>query len=614
MDREDTINRIENLTNQISELNAELESHEKEYDRISDLLEEEKSKSKENEDALKTIKDNMNELNTALEEKDKKINELENSDNEDSDEDSEGISEEVLFEYKEALRHIPREMRKQVSKTLAKLGLDEKKGTVDDDALDALLEEGRPKVRRVVQEHESEYANEVDDDNFDFQKIDRRISEVMTNGVKNQDNIAIDSDFDSNLSSVLDLNVLPTEKAESELSMSSQSQPRKSSHHRAGRLSRASSTMGKPLEQIDEVEAVVPNSTDQSSRDQPLVTSSTSAANVGNKLDGRQERPDSRMNISGRRNLTNIQTFTEEELQAMKEEGIRKAKLKRNILHLLPLLAPFVKPPKHSLRTVAIAVRFAVRFRRAIDSQDFRMMGSLGRKAEIKKVHEGYTKYAAIIEFFEKKVKIMEMEDANNKEQIEKMNETIKSLRKINTDLVAKSNLHEGDIEHLKRDVTRQHIIAQCQRNFAAELSDTLSILRNRLYLLIRYEGDIPVPLKEEDANKLEDKSIIRETTEEEDELERKRIQDRVNELFQKLRSHIMDVSHFVQENKKISPISTFALGRYPDFFSFGSKFRNELRNLQLFKHRALTGKPKQTVLNYMHGLLSQSFFLITCT
>jgi hypothetical protein len=78
--------------------------------------------------------------------------------------------------------------------------------------------------------------------------------------------------------------------------------------------------------------------------------------------------------------------------------------------------------------------------------------------------------------------------------------------------------------------------------------------------------------------------------TEEEEEEERLKMKYRVTQLFRKLRVHVMDISNFVQENKRIRPISTFALGKFPDFYSFGSKFRNELRNLQLFKKRALTG------------------------
>lgn len=300
--------------------------------------------------------------------------------------------------------------------------------------------------------------------------------------------------------------------------------------------------------------------------------------------------PKSLSRTSSRRNFSQVDSFTDEELDEMREEGIRKANLKKNMLKLVPMLAPFIKPPKLTFKVVAIAVRFMVRFKKAIDTQDFHLLGLLGRKEELRRAHKEYEQLPVTIKHLEYKLQNFSAIEAKYKDQIENMSDTIARLSERNSEYVERAASHAGDIEALNTDLKRQHIIGQCQRNFAAELSETLGIIRNRIYMLIKYEGDIPVSLREEDANKLEDKSIIRELTEEEEEEERLKMKYRVTQLFRKLRVHVMDISNFVQENKRIRPISTFALGKFPDFYSFGSKFRNELRNLQLFKKRALTG------------------------
>lgn len=595
---------------QVTALNKDLENQELENDRIADLLEAEKLENKKKQAAFDALTAEVSKLQAVIAKKDEAIAKLEAIASADSDDESDGITEEILEEYKDALQFIPKAMRKEIAKNLEQFGFDDPNGNFDEDMLDSVLD-GEGSGVSLTNRRESQLVN--DEDDFNFQSIPRRISEVPTNAaILERKNTAIKS-------------TLPILEEEKQKHQPSQ---------RDLLLAKYANVVSVPTKAVKPPSVIVPSETtlptaalttsapghvqNQITDNAPVsklhpkpmvkqmslseINTKARAASF-HKSSSLQPHPNpvhratTRLSMvkGNRREMSIIQIFTPEQIEAMKEEGIRKAKLKKNILTLIPMLTPFMNPDrKLTLKVVATAVRFLVRFKNAIDKPNFTMMGALGRREEIKRAHLIYEPYSSIIEHLEKKVKTLEFNEAKYKPQIATMADTIKKLREVNAEYARKASLYEGNVETIQRDLARQHIIGQCQRNFAAELSETLGVIRNRIYMMIKYEGDIPVPLREEDAKNLEEKSMnLKEMTEEEEEAEKLRLQQRVNYLFRKLRSHVLDVSNFVQENKKIRPISTFALGRFPDFYSFSSKFRNELRNLQLFKKRALSGKYK---------------------
>mmetsp|Transcript_6292 Transcript_6292/g.10278 ORF Transcript_6292/g.10278 Transcript_6292/m.10278 type:complete len:1525 (+) Transcript_6292:40-4614(+) len=606
--REETINRIENLNSQIAELNLDLENQEKEYDRISDLLEKEKQENQDKSQALKTLQDEVGKLHNVIREKDEKIEKLEVVEDDSSDDDSEGITEEILEDYKEALQYIPRAMRKEVARNMAAFGFD---NDDDEEAIDDFPTDMTQCLPTITDGNEQDHIVKdlYDDDDFSFQHVDRRSSELHSSEVvENPSRINKLQPKTFSVPSIQDPINAKNDDAVADIQTNSTVAPtsnevksQSSSLQVQEPLFDAKSLRVMPQEvnkpALTNHPAMLRKAPRQASMTALEATikrkeryhkhSSLDSTPVNKGSSFRKEtlgqRPDALLEVS------KLSALTDDQLEEMKEEGIRKANLKKNILKLVPMLAPFIKPPRLTLKVVATAVRFMVRFKLAIDRHDFRTLGMVGRKAEINRVKKEFAKLPVTIRNLENRIKLLEASECNFKNQIENLTATIAKLNERNKELTEKASLHADDVDALTRDIRRQHIIGQCQRNFAAELSETLGIIRNRIYMLIKYEGDIPVPLKEEDANKLEDQSIIKELTEEEEEEAELQLKYRVSQLFRKLRVHVMDVSQFVQENKRLRPISTFALGMFPDFYSFGSKFRNELRNLKLFKKRALT-------------------------
>ena len=651
-DREDTINRIENLTSQIAALNTDLENQELENDRVADLLEAERLANLKAKEALEAKQAEVLSLQEAIAKKDATIAQLETTlAAEASDDESEGITEEIIEEYKDAMQFIPKAMRLEVAKNLELFGLNDEDGNIDMDMLDSVLEDG------LNPEEQPNQKELYSDDDFSFQKINRRISEVptrqsfSTKGNKHtQQHSNTPSGFTSRAKAEVVLrqpsqsdqllekyaNVVRVQpRVRTEVVTISSPLPNVTAEPSPSLMTEVVSSDSTDTDEISPLKAPPTRSQAQAqsptegSQSQSRGSSSSSSSDRNKKplikhmslssvstharaaafqkqtsLGAEGKRPLAHpllqressvvAKLRGmRRQMSKIDVFDEQKIQEMKEEGIRKAKLKKNIMQLIPVLAPFIKPDqKITLKVVATAIRFLVRFKNAINASDFPAMGALGRREEVTRLHNHYGQYTSIIEHLEKKVTHYKINEEKYITQVETMAETIKKLREMNREHIKKAAAYADNMEHIQRDLTRQHIIGQCQRNFAAELSETLGIIRNRIYMMIKYEGDIPVPLKEDEAKKLEDKSLdFRELTEEQEEEERLHLQERVNYLFRKLRVHVIDVSHFVQENKLISPITTFALGRFPDFYSFSSKFRNELRNLKLFKGRALSGK-----------------------
>lgn len=563
------------MTSQIAELTTDLENQEREYDRISDLLEQEKLVNSENQATMNALQDEVGKMHNVLREKDKQIEKLETVEENSSDDDSDGITEELLEDYKEALQYMPRAMRKEVARNMETFGFEDD----EEDEYYGEFDSAQLTLETIADDDnfDGEAVAVVKDlyteDDFSFQRVPRRESEIANSGGR-----------PTVITNHLVPDANPPPKTLQSYTSVSETPARKPSVASSPKTSRMSISRRRNI----------PKQASMSALDISMKRRSTykqrPSPGTALKQSSLTSSPKSLSRTSSRRNFSQVDSFTDEELDEMREEGIRKANLKKNMLKLVPMLAPFIKPPKLTFKVVAIAVRFMVRFKKAIDTQDFHLLGLLGRKEELRRAHKEYEQLPVTIKHLEYKLKNFSAIEAKYKDQIENMSDTIARLSERNSEYVERAASHAGDIEALNTDLKRQHIIGQCQRNFAAELSETLGIIRNRIYMLIKYEGDIPVSLREEDANKLEDKSIIRELTEEEEEEERLKMKYRVTQLFRKLRVHVMDISNFVQENKRIRPISTFALGKFPDFYSFGSKFRNELRNLQLFKKRALTG------------------------
>ena len=563
------------MTSQIAELTTDLENQEREYDRISDLLEQEKLVNSENQATMNALQDEVGKMHNVLREKDKQIEKLETVEENSSDDDSDGITEELLEDYKEALQYMPRAMRKEVARNMETFGFEDD----EEDEYYGEFDSAQLTLETIADDDnfDGEAVTVVKDlyteDDFSFQRVPRRESEIANSGGR-----------PTVITNHLVPDANPPPKTLQSYTSVSETPVRKPSVASSPKTSRMSICRRRNI----------PKQASMSALDISMKRRSTykqrPSPGTALKQSSLTSSPKSLSRTSSRRNFSQVDSFTDEELDEMREEGIRKANLKKNMLKLVPMLAPFIKPPKLTFKVVAIAVRFMVRFKKAIDTQDFHLLGLLGRKEELRRAHKEYEQLPVTIKHLEYKLKNFSAIEAKYKDQIENMSDTIARLSERNSEFVERAASHAGDIEALNTDLKRQHIIGQCQRNFAAELSETLGIIRNRIYMLIKYEGDIPVSLREEDANKLEDKSIIRELTEEEEEEERLKMKYRVTQLFRKLRVHVMDISNFVQENKRIRPISTFALGKFPDFYSFGSKFRNELRNLQLFKKRALTG------------------------
>lgn len=291
-----------------------------------------------------------------------------------------------------------------------------------------------------------------------------------------------------------------------------------------------------------------------------------------------------------------------------------------DVADMLQLLAPYMYTEKRKLRSVAIAVIFMVRLKKAIDTSDFEMFGScLGRKEHLRRLQQ---------ELDEKKSHILEQEKTildlqrsvsslhgikfERDNEIGRQNIEIDELKNRNTAL--RQLLHDA------KAVTRQqHIMGQWNRSMAHSFGTMLQALRRRMYVLTgvahnesQQQLDKFFQLESQSVqNEIFQSSNCKDNNDQDmstnddilnstctsselsnelslfEEIKLTKLKrKRVTYLLMKFKRCTADIVKWSSEHKRDNPVYPFQMNYFPDFKAFSSKLKNEERSLKFFYNK----------------------------
>lgn len=237
------------------------------------------------------------------------------------------------------------------------------------------------------------------------------------------------------------------------------------------------------------------------------------------------------------------------------------------VSEMLEILAPYIKPPL-SLKVVAVAMRFCVRFRRAFEKNDLMSLGAYGQKVLLKRQESRHEEILKQVSTLTKKVEGTHETKRVVNQQRNELNARIRMLDQQVEDFNRGKYAYEAEIENLRVLVLRQHIIAQWQRSVAHELVSLITVLRLRMHILVNAQfADKPPP---------HDQLVASENG--------KVPRARIMYLFRRLREVFWEVMEWNREHRQQRPILTLKIGRFESFDSFGSKIRNDVRDMHFFR------------------------------
>ena len=238
------------------------------------------------------------------------------------------------------------------------------------------------------------------------------------------------------------------------------------------------------------------------------------------------------------------------------------------VTDMLEILAPYISPPL-TLKVVVTAIRFCVRFKKAAVTKDLSLLGAFGQKVMLKRLESRQNEITAVVSSLTKKVD----DNKDNRRAVNqlrnemnmKMLEHAKEIRELTSEKEALNCI----IRSTRVDVIRQHIIAQWQRSVAHELVSLITVMRLRLFTLTTSRSIADDNDDDKSKQQISSGGVPR---------------SRLMHLFAILRQAWRDVIEWNREHSMQRPVRKLKIGNFESFDAFGSRIRNEVRDLSFYR------------------------------